>query len=157
MIDKIEQWISQVNSEHQLARRSCAVFKDHFNGFYSPDFLNTAFFVVTNEIPKPDFPELREAGLGNFIDMKVDGITYNDTYYITEEAAKHLGIHFHELVHVVQWRELSPRGFIERYICEIQKFGYNAAPLEKMAYVLDRHYQRKGPHLSVEQFVRGNL
>lgn len=157
MIDKIEEWIRRVNSDHKQTRHSCAVLKDHFSGFYSPDFLETAFFVVTDEIPKPDFPELREAGLGNFIDMEVDGITYKDTYYVKRGTANELRLHFHELVHVIQWRELTPQGFIKRYIREIQVLGYNKAPLEKMAHALDEHYQEQGRQLSVEQFVRENL
>lgn len=157
MTEEIEEWIYQVNYSHRGVRRSCSTFEEHFNGFYSPKFLKTAFFVVTDEIPKPDFPRLREVGLGDFIDMDLEGITYNDTYYIKKEAANELRLHFHELVHVLQWRELAPQGFIERYIREIQDFGYNNAPLEKMAYALDRHYQSKGRHLSVELFVRENL
>lgn len=157
MIEEIEEWIHQVNSSHRAVRRSCTVLEEYFNGFYSPEFLKTAFFVVTDEIPKPDFQELREAGLGDFIDMEVGGITYNDTYYVKREAANELQLHFHELVHVLQWRELGLQGFIARYIREIQDFEYDNAPLEKMAYALDRHYQRKGRHLSVEQFVRKNL
>ena len=157
MIDKIEQWIYQANSSHKEVRQPCSVFEERFKGFYSPDFLKTAFFVVTDEIPKPDFPELREAGLGDFIDMDVGGITYNDTYYVKQGAANELRLHFHELVHVLQWRELTPQGFIERYIREIQGFGYDEAPLEKMAYTLDGHYQKQGRPLSVEQFVRENL
>ncbi|WP_166267115.1 hypothetical protein [Marinobacter caseinilyticus] len=157
MINKIEQWIHQVNYSYKDVRQSCSVFEESFKGFYSPDFLKTAFFVVTDEIPKPDFPELREAGLGDFIDMDVGGITYNDTYYVKQSAANELRLHFHELVHVIQWRELTPQGFTERYIREIQDFGYDEAPLEKMAYALDGHYQKQGRHLSVEQFVRENL
>ena len=157
MLEEIEKWIYQVNSSHKGVRRSCSTLQEDFNGFYSPEFLKTAFFVVTDEIPKPDFPRLRELGLGDFIDMDLGGITYNNTYYIKKEAANELRLHFHELVHVLQWRELAPQGFIERYIREIQDFGYNNAPLEKMAYALDRHYQSKGRHLSVEQFVREKL
>ena len=157
MIGKIEQWIHQVNSSHKEVRQSCSVFEEHFKGFYSPDFLKTAFFVVTDKIPKPDLPELREAGLGDFIQLDVDGITYNDTYYVKQSAVNELRLHFHELVHVIQWRELTPQFFIARYLREIQNVGYNEAPLEKMAYGLDGHYQKQGRHLSVEQFVRENL
>lgn len=157
MIDKVEEWIHRVNFLHKGVRQSCSVFEEHFEGFYSPIFLETAFFVVTDDIPKPDFPELRKAGLGDFIDIDVGGITYNDTYYVKKGVAKKLRLHFHELVHVVQWRELTPQGFIERYIQEIQDFGYEEAPLEKMAYALDGHYQQEGRHLSVEQYVRENI
>lgn len=157
MLEKIEKWIHQVNASHKTVRQSCAVFQNRFSGFYSPGFLETAYFVVTDNIPKPDFPELREAGLGDFIDMDVGGITYDDTYYVMKGAVNELRLHFHELVHVIQWRELTPQGFIKRYIREVQDFGYDNAPLEKMAYALDEHYRARGRQLSVEQFVRENL
>lgn len=157
MIDTIESWIQQVNSAHEDVRHPCTVFKDYFHDFYSLDFLKTAFFVITDNIPKPNFPELREGGLGEFIDLDVDGITYNNTYYLKNSVANELRLHFHELVHVIQWRELTPQRFIGRYIQEIQKFGYDGAPLEKMAYALEEYYQNNGQQFSVEQFVRENL
>ena len=146
-----------MNSSHEEVRQSCSVFEEYFNGFYSSDFLETAFFVVTGEIPKPDYPEMRKRGLGDFIDMEVGGITYDDAYYVKMGADNELRFHFHELIHVAQWRELTRKGFIERYIREIQAFGYNEAPLEKMAYALEGDYRNKRQHFSVEQFVRDNL
>lgn len=89
--------------------------------------------------------------------MSVSGITYNDTYYVERKAAQELRLHFHELVHVLQWRLLTPQGFINRYIREIQSYGYDNAPLEKMAYTLDAHYLAKGQPLNVELFVREHL
>ncbi len=153
----IEEWIRQVNIFHEPERRSCSFFCEHFKGFYSPEFLETAYFVVTDTIPKPDFPELLEAGLGGFIDMEFGGITYNDTYYVTKSSASEISLHFHELVHVIQWRELTPTGFIQRYIQEIQDFGYERAPLEKMAYTLQKDYELKKHTFDVAQYVRGNL
>ncbi|OIN04462.1 hypothetical protein BFR47_06050 [Oceanisphaera psychrotolerans] len=155
--EKIEEWICQVNASYENMRRPCTVFQKHFNDFYSHSFLETAYFVVVDKIPKPDFPELREAGLGAFIDMDAKGITYDDTYYVTKRAAHELRLHFHELVHVIQWQELTPQGFIARYIQEMQTYGYDDAPLERMAYALDAHYQASGQKFSVEQFVRKSL
>lgn len=157
MIERIEEWIRQVNTSHEPLRRSCSVFQDHFSGFYSPTFLASAHFVIVESIPKPDLPELREAGLGDFINMDVAGITYDDTYYVQRRAANELRLHFHELVHVLQWRQLKPSGFIKRYIDEIQTYGYEEAPLEKMAFRLDAHYQSGGQSFNVEDYVRKNL
>ncbi len=108
MIYKIEEWINQLNRSHEHVRKPCIAFKNQFKGSYSTDFLTNTFFVVVDKIPKPDIPELRKAGLGDFIDMDAMGITYNDTYYIKEGEVNNLRLHFHELVHVVQWRELAP-------------------------------------------------
>lgn len=157
MLKQIEEWIRQVNQSHAPQRQSCSRFEEPFSGFYSPGFLNSAYFVVVDQIPKPDLPGLRAAGLGDFIDMDVAGITYDDTYYVQRSVANELRLHFHELVHVVQWRQLQPLGFITRYLDEIQAHGYNDAPLEKMAYRLDGHYQANGKSLDVEDYVRTNL
>lgn len=157
MIEKIEEWIHQVNKLHEPKRRSCSVFQRQFDGFYSPEFLQSAYFVIVDELPKPDYPELREAGFGSFIDMEAAGITYQDTYYVQARVSEELRLHFHELVHVLQWRELGTKGFILRYMDELVNFGYEQSPLEKMAYSLDAHYGENGRHLNVEQYVRENL
>ena len=157
MVEAIEKWVHEINNHHKYKRKSCALFAESFHGFYSFDFLDSAYFVVTNHIPKPDFPELREEGLGDLIDKDFEGITYDDTYYVKTAAADELRLHFHELVHVLQWRTLTPQVFIRRYIQEIQDFDYEGAPLEKMAYALDAHYQRGGPQLDVAKYVREHL
>lgn len=157
MIDRIENWIDETNRVYLSKRRSCSILEAEFAGFYPSPFLKESYFVVVAEIPKPNFPELREIGLGDFIEMPVSGITYKDTYYVSEEFASVLRLHFHELVHVVQWRLLGAGSFISRYISEIQQYGYNAAPLEKMAYALDEHYFTGGPHIDVPSFVQTKM
>lgn len=113
--------------------------------------------MVVDNIPKPDFPELRQMGLGNFIDMPVDGITYKNTYYLNQVHANNLRLHFHELVHLVQWNLLGSEEFINRYISEIQLYGYDSAPLELMAYSLDKHYSSGGKHLNIPRYVELHL
>ena len=153
VLNKIEQWIDQTNIDYRSERISCDCFIDDFNGFYPISFLKQAYFVVVENIPKPDFPGLREIGLGGFIDMRVDGITYKNTYYILPHVEQNLRLHFHELVHVAQWGNLGAANFIQRYIREIQSHGYAGAPLEKMAYVLDAHYASRGEKLDVPSYV----
>lgn len=89
--------------------------------------------------------------------MNVDGITYNDTYYVKKEVANRLDLHFHELVHVLQWRVLSMKGFIQRYLSEIQTVGYDKAPLEVMAYSLQECFLTNSTKLSVEEYVYKNF
>ncbi|KUJ73964.1 hypothetical protein AVO42_00655 [Thiomicrospira sp. XS5] len=156
LFKKIENWIQQLNTSHKQVRRSCANFDSYFEGFYSPEFLKKAYFVVTEEVPKPDYPELQEAGLGEFLELDAHGITYGDTYYIKKSHARNAALHFHELVHVCQYQNLTQQGFIKRYIQEIQYFGYDESPLEKMAYQLEDHY-RKSHIINVEKTVRENL
>ncbi len=157
MLDKIEQWIDKTNIDYSNQRECCDRFTDDFTGFYPASFLKRAYFVVVDTIPKPDFPGLREMGLGDFIDMNVDGITYKNTYYIRPHVAQNLRLHFHELVHVIQWGHLGAFDFIQRYITEIQTHGYADAPLEIMAYSLDAHYANKGKALDVPTYVTNKI
>ncbi|EKE69553.1 hypothetical protein [Gallaecimonas xiamenensis] len=157
MIPLISQWITDTNLANLHRRQPCSRFAKAFAGFYPPAFLDQAYYVVTEHLPKPDFPALRDAGLGDFIDMPAAAITYQDTYYITPEAMGSLRTHFHELVHVVQWQQLGLAGFIQRYLWELSQYGYRASPLEEMAYDLDAHFGRQGQPLDVQERVQSLL
>jgi len=157
VINRIEQWIEEINEEHLPRRKSCVILEAEFKGFYPTQFLEDSYFVVAPEIPKPDFPELRDMGLGEFIDMQVNGVTYMNTYYLSQNNINNFRLHFHELVHVAQWGLVGAANFIGRYISEIQRYGYHAAPLEEMAYALDQHYSSGGSHLDVPSYVQSKL
>jgi hypothetical protein len=157
VIYRIEQWINDTNLKYHSQRITCSTFNEEFDGFYSSQFLRKSYFVLVDNIPKPDFTELRTMGLGDFIDMPVSGITYKDTYYLIQNQANNLRLHFHELVHVVQWELLGASNFINRYIYEIQNYGYELAPLEKIAYFLDRHYSSGGASLDVSSYVQSKM
>ena len=157
MLNEIELWIDQTNTEFMNQRHCCDRFTVEFKGFYPVSFLKQAYFVVVDKIPKPDFPELRQLGLGDFLDMDANGVTYKHTYYILPHAAQKLRLHFHELVHVAQWISLGATNFIERYIAEIQSNGYAQAPLEKMAYALDALFSNGGKPIDVPSFASENI
>lgn len=157
MLDKIEQWIDQTNSDFEKQRICCVRFAREFKEFYPIAFLRQAYFVVVNEIPKPVFPEMHELGLGDFLDMDVHAITYKNTYYILPDYTNNLRLHFHELVHVAQWDILGAANFLGRYITEIQNHSYDDAPLEIMAYTLDAHFNDNGGLLDVPSYVSENL
>lgn len=102
MLEQIENWIDSTNLKYSSQKVSCDKFSSEFDGFYPTEFLKNAYYVVVDQIPKPDFVGLREMGLGDFVDMDAAGITYKNTYYILPHVATNLRVHFHELVHVAQ-------------------------------------------------------
>ena len=157
MINKIESWIDETIDSHLKNRVSCECFAKVFSGFYPVEFLSESYYVVVEHIPKPDFPELRQAGLGEFIDRPLAGITYRDTYFIKRGCESDLELHFHELVHVAQWKVLGSSNFIIRYISEMQQQGYEDAPLEKMAYGLQNSFSKKSYPFSVPDYVKDNI
>lgn len=59
-------------------------------------------------------------------------------------------LHFHELVHVIQWRLLGPEGFLALYADGLERFGYRNSPLEVMAYELQDKFEREQEPIHVE-------
>jgi hypothetical protein len=88
--------------------------------------------VLVDKLP---IPPLSSWGLTRFADFErgnFDGIT------LRNEA-----IHFHELIHVVQWRILGPEQFLRSYADGLERFGYGDSPLEVMAYDAEAAFTAK--------------
>jgi hypothetical protein len=153
MLHKFNEWMNDTNEKFASKRQSCLKFINEFAGFYTPEFLATAYFVIVDKLPIPDFLEFHQAGLGKGLEIDMEGITHKNTYYLTSEVACELPSHFHELVHVVQWTQLGASAFLLRYILEIQSRGYHDAPLEKIAYQLEMHFASGGRKLDVISYV----
>ena len=86
-----------------------------------------------------------------------DGITYLDTYFIKRTQASDEALHFHELVHVVQWRALGPERFLRTYADGLERFGYRNSPLERMAYDAGRRFLNSPEPFNLEQLVLSQL
>ena len=90
MLHQIEKWIDQTNIKYQEEKISCSKFVDEYKGCYPLGFLQQSYVVVVDTIPKPNFPGLRQKGLGDFIDREEHGITYKKTYYVVPQLAADL-------------------------------------------------------------------
>ena len=97
-------------------------------------------------------PPLSTMGLSRFSDferMDAGGITYLDTYFVRAERAHDESLHFHELVHVIQWRLLGPERFLRLYADGLERLGYRNSPLEEMAYSLQHKFEHEAQPFSV--------
>lgn len=140
MIFNIMDWVSTTNQAHHGKRQSCNQLGTHLDGFFTPELLNHAGFVVVNQLPRPPLAVVQQLGLHQLLSPTAVGITLNDTYYLKPRAAGQLRVHFHELIHVLQWQELGAKPFIQRYLKEILTYGYRQAPLEEKAYGFEHRY-----------------
>ena len=97
--------------------------------------------VVTGKVP---FPPLSRMGLPEFTQMEsmqMAGVTYKDIFFISHLHQTE-SLHFHELVHVIQWERLGVDYFLLAYGAGLMQFGYRDSPLEKMAYSLQYGFDR---------------
>ena len=104
-------------------------------------------------VPRVPMPPLSAMGLDRFSDferMDAGGITYLNTYFARADQSHSESLHFHELVHVIQWRLLGPEQFLALYADGLERFGYRRSPLEVMAFRLQGRFQREAQPFSVD-------
>ena len=102
--------------------------------YFAADTLASAKVVLVDQLP---IPPLNAWGLTRFAEFEgrnFDGIAYLDTFFLKQFQSRNEAIHFHELIHVVQWRILGPENFLRSYADNLERFGYRQSPLEEMAY-----------------------
>ena len=68
-----------------------------------------------------------------------DGITFKNTFFLRQGCASE-SLHFHEMVHVIQWARLGVEKFLLAYGLGLLAHGYEQSPLEKTAYDLQRRF-----------------
>jgi hypothetical protein len=90
--------------------------------------------------------------VGNF-----DAISYIDTIFLKPTQSNSENTHFHELVHVIQWRLLGPDRFLLTYANGLECFGYRQSPLEAMAYDAETAFASNPAIFNVEKLVADKL
>lgn len=154
----VEEWIN-----HLLKHSSTQSIPLHsFNfrrlpSYFSSATIDSAKVVLVDEIPVPPLFDFGLQELKDFEAGDYAGITYLDTYFIKRESEKDESLHFHELVHVVQWQMLGLQKFLLLYGAGIIQDGYRESPLEKMAYNYQRRFQDSLEIFDVENAVKKGL
>src|SRR6187200_2324800 len=138
----ILNWIEHTLAWHAGKATSVGLLEyQRLPQYFSREVLERAKVVYVESVPKPP---LRALGLAQFVafeDMDANGITYLDTFFARNEMRGDVRLHFHELVHVLQWQILGPKLFLAAYGDGLERFGYRDSPLERMAYDLDQRFQ----------------
>ena len=154
----ISGWIRQTLAEHASAARPVASLGFKRLPHYYDEPMLTSTKVVF--VPKVPVPPLSALGLDRFSDferMDAAGITYLDTYFVRADQSHSESLHFHELVHVIQWRLLGLEKFLAFYADGLERFGYRKSPLEVMAYNLQDRFEREAQRFSVEAACQSSI
>jgi hypothetical protein len=125
--------------------------------YFDHRLLETVKFVAVDRVPRPPLAAMGLSRFAAFVQGDVDWITYEDRYFIRPAVMTEEPLHFHELIHVIQWRLLGPAGFLAAYANGLDKFGYENNPLEKMAYDAEASFKRSSAIFDAEKFVAEKL
>jgi hypothetical protein len=142
-LPRVKQWIDDYIQQHASEARAVkAVNIERLSQYYSDDLLACTNVVTVRSV---EFPPVHIFGVPEFADlqqMAFDGITFKDTYFI-RRGYESPALHFHELVHVVQWRRLGVENFLLAYAVGLLQNEYRQTPLEVMAYSLQSDFERR--------------
>lgn len=150
-------WIDKILQQHRDVARPVTSFGfSRLPRYFEPSTLSRAHVVVLDSVPTPPLSALGLPQFSAFENMDADGITYKDVYFLKRQRAMVESLHFHELVHVVQWQLLGPERFILDYALGLAHKGYEDHPFEKMAYGLEDRFCRYET-FNVERQVQDDL
>ena len=142
-LPEIQAWIAATLREHHAQARPVSAYGlPGLPRFYPPELLGFAQVVEVPRVPVPPLSAMGFPELGDFERRAHRGITYLGTYFIQADSAGDEALHFHELVHIVQWRHLGPERFLTGYaLGHLLSGGYRANPFEAMAYELQDRFE----------------
>lgn len=152
-LPRVEHWMDELHRSH--VHHSVSASETGFRRLatcFPESLLKSTRSTSIDQIP---FPPVSEYGLPEFqamAEMPMAGITFGDMYFVQQTHSSE-GIHFHELVHVVQWSALGVRSFLLTYAVGIVQYGYKQSPLEAIAYDLQSKFEQQSVLKSVPQVV----
>ena len=149
----VKKWMDALHAEHshECIRASSLGFP-RLASYFPRTLLDNAFAVPSDIMP---FPPVREYGLPEFeamANMPMKGITFGNMYFVrpTQSIEE---LHFHELIHVIQWSKLGIEHFLLTYALGIVQFDYEQSPLEAIAYELQARFHQATELPNVVEYV----
>jgi len=154
-LPKVKQWIDATLIQYAPnIKRITDLNFPRLPKYFSTEILNMAKIVYVANPPRLPLSSMGLKEFQAFENMQVDGITYYDTFFVRALLRDVEHLHFHELVHVVQWKYLGADGFLLQYGLELLKNQYDNNFFEAMAYRLQSRFQNNNKPFDVEATVK---
>ena len=137
----VRQWIDHLLDAHADRTRAVSTLCfTRLSACFPGEMLESAKVVTVARVPFPPVDQFKLPELAPIQQMSFDGITFKDTFFLRQGHVSE-DLHFHELVHMVQWARLGIDNFLLAYGFGLLRFGYEQSPLEQMAYTLQRSFE----------------
>ena len=107
--------------------------------YYPQDLLHRVKRVIVDRCPVPPLANTGIAKLAEIENWDIKGIPWDNTIFIRRDLKDWDAVHFHELLHVVQWKQLGIERYLTAWAVGTFTVGYRDNPLEEMAF---RHQSR---------------
>ena len=140
LLSDIRKWIGQTLAAHkdQMQPVAAAQF-EKLNQYYPKAVLQRVQRVIVDRCPIPPLAITGILQLAEIEKWDIKGIPWENTIFIRRDLADWDAVHFHELLHIIQWENLGTEGYLTAWAVGTVTRGYRDNPLEEMAF---RHQMR---------------
>jgi hypothetical protein len=140
LLSDVKKWIVHTLAEHDAQKQQVAAANFvKLERFYPAGFLQRVQRVIVDRCPVPPLVNTGTPQLSEIENWDLKGIPWENTIFIRRDLADWDAVHFHELLHIVQWEYLGTDRYLTAWAIGTITQGYRDNPLEEMAF---RHQSR---------------
>ncbi len=140
LVSDIQKWIVYKLAEHEAQMEPVAAAQfERLNGYYPNTLLQRVQRVIVDRCPVPPLAITGIPQLAEIETWDIKGIPWKNTIFIRRDLADWDAVHFHELLHIIQWEHLGMKRYLAAWAIGTITRGYRDNPLEETAF---RHQLR---------------
>ena len=140
LVSNVQKWIVHMLAEHEAQMEPIAAAQfERLKGYYPKALLQRVKRVIVDQCPVPPLEFTGIPQLAEIETWDLKGVPWENTIFIRRDLADWDAVHFHELLHIVQWERLGTERYLTAWAIGTITLGYRDNPLEEMAF---RHQSR---------------
>jgi hypothetical protein len=140
LLSDIQKWIEHTLVEYEAQMQPVAAAQlERLNQYYPNTVLQRVQRVIVDRCPIPPLAVANIPQLAEIERWDIKGIPWVNTIFIRRDLAGWDAVHFHELLHIIQWENLGTERYLTAWAIGTVTRGYRDNPLEEMAF---RHQLR---------------
>ncbi|MGD2271504.1 MAG: hypothetical protein PVI06_13965 [Desulfobacterales bacterium] len=154
LISDVQRWISQTLAAHRATMQPVAATRfDRLKTYYPVTVLQRVQRVIVDRCPVPPLAVTGIPQLAEIENWDIKGIPWQNTIFIRRDLSDWEGVHFHELLHIIQWECLGTNRYLTAWAIGTITRGYRDNPLEEMAFRHQSRFEAEEPIYNVVREV----
>jgi hypothetical protein len=140
LVFDVKKWIVHTLAEHKAQMEPVAAAQfERLKRYYPKTLLQRVQRVIVDRCPVPPLAITGIPQLAEIETWDIKGIPWENTIFIRRDLADWDVVHFHELLHIIQWERLGTERYLTAWAIGTITRGYRDNPLEETAF---RHQSR---------------
>jgi len=158
LLSEVKKWIVHTLAEHDPQKQPVAAAQfEKLEGYYPADVLQRTQRVIVDRCPVPPLVAFGIPELAEIENWDLKGVPWENTIFIRRDLADWDVVHFHELLHIVQWQCMGTDRYLTAWAVGTITRGYRDNPLEEMAFRHQLRYETENTPYDVVKEVTAEI